>query len=122
MAADITESISHSVWNAWGDPARAHPLGENALAYLQAELGLDSIEATHPPVELSEVHPAPSTLSDAAALALRGIVGDANVATDDLARIVHAGGKSTTDLLRRRSGDVTGAPDAVALPGYNEEV
>lgn len=122
MAADITESISHSVWNAWGDPTRARPLGDTALAYLQAELGLDSIAATHLPVDLSEVHPAPSRLPEAAALALRAIVGDENVAADDVTRIVHAGGKSTSDLLRRRHGDVAGAPDAVVRPGSNGEV
>ncbi|MHA6693339.1 FAD-binding oxidoreductase [Homoserinimonas sp. A520] len=122
MAADITESISHSVWNAWGDPTHAHPLGENALAYLQSELSLESTAPTHQPVELSDVHPAPSSLPETAIHALGAIVGDANVATDDVTRIVHAGGKSTTDLLRRRSGDVAGAPDAVVFPGGNEEV
>src|SRR5690606_31319237 len=32
------------------------------------------------------------------------------------------GGKSTPDLLRRRSGDATAAPDAVVLPGTSTEV
>lgn len=122
MAADITETVPPSVWNAWGDPAQGHPLSEHALAYLQAELALDSIEPTRTPVELADVSVPPGTLPDSALARLRDIVGDQHVATDDLARIVHAGGKSTPDLLRRRSGDVAGAPDAVVFPGSTAEV
>lgn len=122
MAADVTETIPHSVWNGWGDPAQGHPLSEHALGYLKRELALDSVDPSHPSVELSEVTVRPSTLDEPTLDALRGIVGEDHVATDDLSRIVHAGGKSTPDLLRRRAGDATGAPDAVVQPGTNAEV
>jgi alkyldihydroxyacetonephosphate synthase len=94
----------------------------HALAYLQAELQLDSIAPTHDPVDLSEVRVAPSAIAERALAGLRDVVGQPNIATDDVARIVHAGGKSTTDLLRRRRGDVSGAPDAVVFPGSSAEV
>jgi alkyldihydroxyacetonephosphate synthase len=122
VAADITESIPHSVWNAWGDSARAHPLGQNALAYLQSELQLDSIGPVQQPVTLGEVSVAPSAIAHPALTGLRRVVGNSNVATDETTRILHSGGKSTTDLLRRRRGDVSGAPDAVVFPGSNAEV
>src|SRR5690554_2090598 len=122
MAADITETVPHSVWNGWGDPAQGHPLGEHALAYLRAELGLDSTEPIHTPVDLADVVVPPSTLPDSALAGLRNLVGEKHVAVDDETRIVHAGGKSTPDLLRRRAGDVSSAPDAVVFPGTSEEV
>jgi alkyldihydroxyacetonephosphate synthase len=37
-------------------------------------------------------------------------------------RLLHTGGKSTTDLLRRRAGDAATAPDAVVVPGSHDEV
>src|SRR5690554_5483088 len=122
MAADVTETIPHSVWNGWGDPSHGHPLSDHALAYLKRELALDSVELTHPSVELSEVRVSASTLDERAIAGLHDILGADHVATDDVSRIVHAGGKSTPDLLRRRAGDATGAPDAVVQPGTNTEV
>src|SRR5690554_1441082 len=122
MAADVTETIPHSVWNGWGDPSLGHPLSEHALSYLKRELALDSVEASHPSVELSQVRVSPSTLDERAIAGLQAIVGTAHVAIDDSSRIVHSGGKSTPDLLRIRAGDVTGAPDAVVMPNTNAEV
>ncbi|WP_085945643.1 MULTISPECIES: FAD-binding oxidoreductase [unclassified Actinoplanes] len=44
------------------------------------------------------------------------------VATDDAARLTHAAGKSTEDLLRLRAGVAADAPDAVARPATEDEV
>ena len=41
--------------------------------------------------------------------------------TDRESRLRRAGGKSYLDLLRRREGDASDAPDAVVLPGTTEE-
>ena len=41
---------------------------------------------------------------------------------DDRDRLLHAGGKSTLDLLRRADPAVQDAPDAVLLPGDDDEV
>ncbi len=54
--------------------------------------------------------------------ALAGAVGPAHVLQDDESRIRHTRGKSTPDLLRLRLGDLTGAPDAVVMPGSHDEV
>jgi alkyldihydroxyacetonephosphate synthase len=63
----------------------------------------------------------PSAVLEAAVLdALRAACP--RVETDDVARLTHAAGKSTVDLLRLRAGQVSGAPDAVARPASHEEV
>lgn len=54
--------------------------------------------------------------------ALSDIVGAAYCGCDDADRLLHAGGKSTPDLLRRKDTGVQDAPDAVLLPGSEEEV
>ncbi|NHA01137.1 FAD-binding oxidoreductase [Nocardioides sp. W3-2-3] len=53
---------------------------------------------------------------------LRGVVGAANVLTDDDVRRLRTRGKSTPDLLRQRSGDLGDAPDVVVRPGGHDDV
>ncbi|WP_425859705.1 FAD-binding oxidoreductase [Arthrobacter sp. TWP1-1] len=122
MVTHLTEEISPSVWYGWGDPARAKPLAPGALEFLRRTLGLASVAATHPPVDLSEVRVGPAALSDAVLAELRAVTGPEHVAIDATERILHSGGKSTPDLLRRRAGDALNAPDAVVFPGNAEEV
>ena len=54
--------------------------------------------------------------------ALAAIVGPDYCRGDDRDRLLHAGGKSTLDLLRRNTSAVQEAPDAVLLPGTDDEV
>ncbi|MEA2450063.1 MAG: alkyldihydroxyacetonephosphate synthase, partial [Thermoleophilaceae bacterium] len=54
--------------------------------------------------------------------ALRAAVGAENVRADRADRVTHAAGKSYPDLMRLRSGDGSGAPDAVVLPGSASEL
>jgi alkyldihydroxyacetonephosphate synthase len=53
---------------------------------------------------------------------LRDIVGSDHVHTDDATRLRRGSGKSTPDLLRQRSGDVSYAPDVVVCPSTHDEV
>lgn len=122
MVTHLTEEISRSVWFGWGDPARARPLTPAALAYLRRTLRLASVEAAHPPVDLADVRVGPVALDEGALVEFRAITGAEHVSTDATERIRHAGGKSTPDLLRRRSGDALDAPDAVVYPGSSAEV
>lgn len=123
MAASISETISRSVWWGWGDPERAQPLSEHAIRLLRETLQLDSTELSHPPVAESQVRVGPTTrLDDQSVDALRAIVGAEHVNTTDHERIIHSGGKSTPDLLRRRDGDALDAPDAIVFPGSTDEV
>lgn len=122
MMTHVTEEIPRSIWYGWGDPARATRLGPGALEFLRRTLKLPAVEATRPPVELADVRVGPVALDPSVLDELRGVAGAEHVATDHTTRILHAGGKSTPDLLRRRSGDALGAPDAVVFPGSAEEV
>ncbi len=122
MVTQLTEEIPRSVWYGWGDPARARPLSAGALEYLRTSLKLTTVDAAHPPVELAAVEIGPSALSEQVLGELGAICGDGHVSTERTDRIEHAGGKSTPDLLRRRAGDASGAPDAVLFPGSAEEI
>ena len=107
-------------WNAWGDPASAKPLPEGIKALLTQALGVEASSAAEPDAHTVALRP--SALSDADHQGLCAIVGAQNCRTDHTARLLHAGGKSTLDLLRRNGSDLQDAPDAVLLPGSEAEV
>ncbi|MCW2578865.1 MAG: FAD/FMN-containing dehydrogenase [Blastococcus sp.] len=94
-------------------------LPKPARRYLARELGWTP-RAT-PPVAVEDIRLAPSRLPEAARTALVELLGEENVRTDREARLRRAGGKSYLDLLRRREGDASDAPDAVVLPGTTEQ-
>jgi alkyldihydroxyacetonephosphate synthase len=99
----------------WGDPADAVTLPPGVTALLGTALGVSA------PTPGAHAAVLPRTTLDAPVLdALRAACG--RLDTDDAARLAHAAGKSTEDLLRLRAGDATGAPDAVARPGGHDEV
>jgi alkyldihydroxyacetonephosphate synthase len=107
-------------WNAWGDPAAAKPLSEGIRSLLKQAVGLqDSDEAE---LDADEVQLCPSALSQADQDALEGIVGGGFCRTANRDRLLHAGGKSTLDLLRRKDPGIQDAPDAVLLPGDDDAV
>ncbi|MCH1883895.1 FAD-binding oxidoreductase [Agrococcus sp. ARC_14] len=110
-------------WNGWGDPAKARSLPAALRALLPLKLG--RIRPPEPAAALEDVELAPSALEGAAGEALRdelaAIVGATHVRTEREARIRHAGGKSTPDLLRRRATRQD-APDAVVTPASDAEV
>jgi alkyldihydroxyacetonephosphate synthase len=66
-------------------------------------------------VSLAEVRLPESRLPEASKLRERA-------RTDREERVSHAAGKSYPDLVRLRSGDASGAPDAVVYPASHEEV
>ena len=107
-------------WDAWGDPEQAKPLSEGIRNLLTQALGVGDVPL--PELEPEQVKLRPSALSPADRDALADIVGAKNCGVDDGARLLRAGGKSTLDLLRRRDPGVQDAPDAVLLPGDEDEV
>ncbi|WP_348636961.1 FAD-binding oxidoreductase [Mycobacterium europaeum] len=107
-------------WNAWGDPAAAKPLSEGIRALLKQAVGVeDSAGAELAP---EQVRLRPSALPQAHRDALAELVGATYCRTDDRDRLLHAGGKSTLDLLRRKDAGVQDAPDAILLPGDEDAV
>ncbi|WNG90360.1 FAD-binding oxidoreductase [Mycobacterium sp. ITM-2016-00317] len=107
-------------WNAWGDPAAAKPLSPGIRSLLRQALGIDGEPIEEP--TLDQVRLRPSALSPADLDGLTAIVGTDHVATDDRSRLLHAGGKSTLDLLQRKDFGEQDAPDAVLLPVSEDEI
>jgi alkyldihydroxyacetonephosphate synthase len=106
-------------WDAWGDPQQAKPLPEGIRSLLKQALGVTDSPAVE--LEPDQVTLRPSTLADVHREALSAIVGADYCRVDRHDRLLHAGGKSTLDLLRRK-GSQQEAPDAVLLPGSDDEV
>ncbi|WP_462203145.1 FAD-binding oxidoreductase [Frankia sp. CcWB3] len=110
---------AESVWWGWG-PAEAHDPLPDSTRLLLARLGIPA--RPRPPVPLAEVRLPASRLPDPARAALAEVVGDDEVRVDDVTRIRHCRGRSTTDLLHLRAGDASAAPDAVVRPADHDEV
>ena len=103
----------------WGDPARATSLPDGARALVEAVFG--------PAPQPAPAHEATGTLppvglAGEVLAAFATVVGDEHVSTDDDLRRRRTRGKSTTDLLRARAGDLDDAPDAVVRPASHDEV
>ncbi|MFD4659037.1 FAD-binding oxidoreductase [Kitasatospora sp. NPDC058444] len=107
-------------WDAWGDPALAKELSADIKGLLAAALGVTGDAAPGPSADEVVLHPSRISAEDLKALA--ATVGEAHVSAADADRLPRAGGKSTPDLLRRRSREAQDAPDAVVLPGSEQEV
>ncbi|HEX7322526.1 MAG TPA: FAD-binding oxidoreductase [Mycobacterium sp.] len=102
-------------WNAWGDPTAAKPLSDGIRALLKQALGIGDSAAAEP--DPAQVRLRRSSLADSDREALAAIVGADYCRVDHRDRLLHAGGKSTPDLLRRNRSQIQDAPDAVLLPG-----
>jgi alkyldihydroxyacetonephosphate synthase len=106
-------------WWGWGVDRDAMTLPDTAQALIEGGLGVK--EPPAPRVALDAIQLPPSRLDAAVRDRLAGIVGAENIADDQLARVSHAAGRSYPDLVRLRSGQVTG-PDLVVYPGSHDEV
>jgi alkyldihydroxyacetonephosphate synthase len=102
----------------WGDPARATALPETARGLVELVFPVaDRTVAEDAPVSLPL-----SALTGAVLDELRAAVGADHVLTDDASRRLRTRGKSTSDLLRARAGDLSDAPDAVVRPADHDQV
>jgi alkyldihydroxyacetonephosphate synthase len=106
-------------WDGWGDPGLAKPLSAGIRGLLEQALGVTGTVISTPGID--EVQPSPSALAAHDRDALAAIVGNDYLRTGDRERLLHAGGKSTLDLLRRKQIHQD-APDAVVLPGSEDDV
>ncbi|MGL4255480.1 MAG: FAD-binding oxidoreductase [Microbacterium sp.] len=112
----VPAPAARSEWDAWGtEPARL-PAGAKAL------LATLVPGKAHPVPRRTAPVLTPSRLDDADLAALGAIVGAEHASTADAVRMLHLGGKSTPDLLRRRLDEPQSAPDAVVSPASHDEV
>jgi alkyldihydroxyacetonephosphate synthase len=107
-------------WWGWGADGHAPGLPPHALRFLAD--ALDITPRPSPPVALSRVELAPSSIPPQTLSQLRAIVGEGAVRDDHAERVLHAAGKGYPDLVRLRAGAPDGAPDAVVLPSRAAEV
>ena len=119
MSDDHRTLVPPMAWNAWGDPEAAKPLSDGIKALLEQALGVTPSEIPAP--DIDEVAVRASALADAHRDAFVEFIGADYVRTDDRGRLLYAGGKSTLDLLRRKQTHQD-APDAVLLPGSEDEI
>ncbi len=106
-----------SSWTSWG--ASQPDLTRSGRSLLKAALG--PLSPQEPlPIERAVV-PA-SALPAAVKAELVEALGPDGVADDDAARARHAGGQAYADLVRRRRGDASDAPDAVLLPPHTAAI
>lgn len=107
-------------WWGWGDPARVPDLPPQVLALLRDGLGVTA-PLPHP-ASPDAVELAPSRMAAELTARLSQVVGAGHAHGDHEARLRHALGRSTPDLLRLRGQGPLPAPDLVLLPGSHEEV
>ncbi|HEU0023085.1 MAG TPA: FAD-binding oxidoreductase [Thermoleophilaceae bacterium] len=108
-------------WWGWGEDGHDVALPDAAIELLRDELGIDPGTSTRP-VALDQVSLADPALPAAARQALVTALGQDGLSEGREARVEHAAGRSYPDLVRLRSGDGSGAPDAVAAPGSAAQV
>jgi alkyldihydroxyacetonephosphate synthase len=116
--------VKHMKWWGWGvEGVSFHHEDKPAFRpFLMKIIDLDVNTPPVSPISLDDL-PIPAPLiSDQLLGELTDAVGADNVVQDDLDRIVHTYGKSATDLLRIRAGDIPRVPDAVVYPGNEAEV
>lgn len=118
-ATNGADLLPPMAWDAWGDPALSKPLSAGIQTLLEKALGVSGTDIAAPAID--DVVVTPSVLTDEHRTGLAAIVGAPYMRTDDRTRLLYAGGKSTPDLLRRKQMHQD-APDAVLLPGTEDEV
>ncbi|MGP3535399.1 FAD-binding oxidoreductase [Microbacterium sp. RD1] len=104
-------------WDAWGDGSHPSRLPAPVRALLSTLLR----GRPHPVPRLDRPELAPSRLDAVDRAALEEAAPD-GVSDDDTERALHLGGKSTPDLLARRTPGLQAAPDAVVRPRSHDEV
>lgn len=118
-------SVKHMKWWGWGvDGVGFHFEDKPAFApFVLQAVGLD-LHAAAPVGEPSFADMSvPASIADPGFVsALAGIVGEDNVTTDDLERVVHTFGKSLRDLVRIRANAIDRAPDVVVYPADEDQV
>jgi len=118
-------NVQHMKWWGWGvEGVGFHWEDKPGFApFVQQAVGLDL--HTAPVVgmpEFDKLTVAKSLATPAFTASLASVVGEDNVTTDKMERVVHAYGKSIRDLIRVRANQIERTPDVVVYPGNEDEV
>jgi alkyldihydroxyacetonephosphate synthase len=111
-------------WWGWGkeDVSFTHEGKPDLAPFIERVLGLDVRRPGTSPIAFEDLDIPPSALPAGLRADLEDAVGVEWLSTDDHDRVVHARGKSLTDLMRQREGDLGRLPDVVVRPGAEDEV
>lgn len=117
--------VQHMKWWGWGvEGVGFHWEDKPGFApFVQFAVGLDL--HTAPVVgmpEFDKITVAKSLASPAFTASLASVVGEDNVTTDKMERVVHTYGKSIRDLIRVRANQIERTPDVVVYPANEDEV
>jgi len=104
-------------WDAWGTSGHATALPPGARA-----IAATLLRGTPHPVPRRDPVTVSLTPTRLSADDLDALGAATSVTTDDAARMLHLGGKSTPDLLHRRIDAIQTAPDAIVSPASHAEV
>ena len=111
-------------WWGWGreDVVFTHEDKPALGPFIEQELDVDITRLTAGAPEFDGLPVPEPSLAAELRSALEKAVGAEHVSTVPLERVVHARGKSLTDLVRTRRGDFGKLPDVVVVPGDEDEV
>jgi alkyldihydroxyacetonephosphate synthase len=111
-------------WWGWGaeDVSFSHEGKPELAPFIERVLGLDVRRPGTSALAFDDLEIPATALPAALRANLVDAVGSEHVSTDDRDRVVHGRGKSLTDLIRQRRGDLGRLPDAVVHPATEDEV
>ncbi|MCU1440665.1 MAG: FAD/FMN-dependent dehydrogenase [Rhodoglobus sp.] len=125
MTKTVMTDVKHMKWWGWGvDGVGFHHEDKPGFApFVEYAVGLDlaTAERAGEP-SFAELQVPKSNAKAAFTKALAAIVGDENVTTDDMVRVIHTYGKSLRDLVRIRSNAIKRSPDVVVYPADEAQV
>ena len=117
--------VKHMKWWGWGlEGVGFHHEDKPGFApFILDSLALDlhTADVVGMP-DFDKLNVPKSIAATALVTALAGIVGEDNVTTDNMERVVHTYGKSLRDLVRIRANQIKRVPDVVVYPGDEAEV
>lgn len=116
--------VAHMKWWGWGVEGVGfhHEDKPDFAPFVRKAVALDLSKPAGKPVSFEDLDVPASRLSPELAADFATMIGEQNVVTDDLERVVHTFGKSIRDLLRIRRGLLERVPDVVLYPADEREV
>ena len=124
FTGEVPKNSYRSVFK-WGDPARIKAPREGLFRDMLQRFGVDydQFKDYQQPLGLEDVKfDIPVGLDEVHINALKAIVGEDFVRTDDYARFSVAYGKTMYDILRARNHIVENVPDVVVYPDTREQI
>src|SRR5215218_9639934 len=111
-------------WWGWGEEnvSFSHEGKPELAPFIERVLGLDVRRPGTSAIAFEDLEIPAATLPAGLRADLETAVGAEHVSTDDRDRVVHGRGKSLTDLIRQRRGDLGRLPDVVVRPAAEDEV